>query len=441
MTLFKRLIPLLLLVLQSACIQLPEVGDAAPPETPDAGVPADTASPTITAVSPQNDSTQVAIDSQIQLIFSEPMDENSVQIRIAPLVLFSALEWSNGNTVVTFQPASPLAQNTAYTIVVDGKDRSGNPLSDRKAFSFSTTGPAPDTTPPTALRATPSHGAIGIARAASITVMFSEPMDKAAAQTAFAITSPPGFNSGVFDWNAAGTEMTFNPDVDFPYGTDVTWRVSTTAKDLSGNTLETNVTSTFRVIRTNTVTIDFDPATSGSAAAPDYWKQSHYYNFELVGDNIHNKEYRLFIGFKTDALPENLTSITRSLMKWHQTGRRGAPFSSLGNLLLERVYIGDEIALSTNDWTNPSARIQYESTPIGPAMLMTDGNPTSPRVFDVRSFIILDWQDRHSRHNKRSQFRLRFESPSNGNSAYDCLQTDQAFTPKLAELEVSYEYP
>ncbi|EAU64886.1 Ig-like domain-containing protein [Stigmatella aurantiaca] len=448
MTLLRRLIPLLLLVLHSACIQLPEVGNAAPPsdagpspETPDGGSPADTESPTITAISPRHDSTQVAIDSQIRLTFSEPMDISSVQISIAPLVLFSALAWSNGNAVVTFQPASPFAQNTAYTILVDGKDRSGNPLAERKAFSFSTTGPAPDTTPPTVLQATPGHGALGIARAASITVMFSEPMDKAAAQTAFAIISPPGFNSGVFDWNGAGTEMTFNPDVDFPYGTDVTWRVSTTAKDLSHNALETTVTSTFRVIRTNTVTIDFDPMTSGSAASPDYWRQTHYYSIETVGDNALNAQYRLLIGFKTDILPESLTTITHGALKWHITGQRGIPFSALGKLLLERVYIGDEIALSPADGTIPASKVQYESAPIGLPIIITDSSPIATRISDVTSFVNLDWKDRHSRGSKRSQFRLRFEFPSNNNNANDCLQTDESAAPKLAELEVSYEYP
>lgn len=303
------------------------------------------------------------------------------------------------------------------------------------------TKPVPDVTPPTLLNTAPVDGSLGIARTASITVTFSEPMDKASAQTAFAIVSPPGFNSGVFDWNEAGTEMTFNPDADFSYGTEINWRLSTGAKDLSSNALAMSMTGVFHVIRTNTVTIDFDLLTSGSASSPNYGVQTHYYNLSTLGDNALNAQYRLLIGFKTDSLPENLTAITHSTLKWHVTGQRGTPFSALGPLLLERVYIGDEIALSTTEETNPASKVQFESAPLGPAVIITDSNPIALRTFDVTSLVNLDWQDRHSRGSKRSQFRFRFESPSNGNNTHDCLQTDASAAPKLAELEISYEYP
>ncbi len=43
--------------------------------------------------------------------------------------------------------------------------------------------------------------------------------------------------------------------------------------------------------------------------------------------------------------------------------------------------------------------------------------------------------------NKRTQFRLRFEKNSDGNNANDMLFSDVETQPKLAELEVTYEYP
>jgi hypothetical protein len=58
MTLFTRLVSVLLAVLLSACIELPEVAEPEPP--PDAGVPApqpDTTPPTVTAASPLHGST------------------------------------------------------------------------------------------------------------------------------------------------------------------------------------------------------------------------------------------------------------------------------------------------------------------------------------------------------------------------------------------------
>ncbi|HEX8700769.1 MAG TPA: Ig-like domain-containing protein [Myxococcaceae bacterium] len=458
MTLLKRFIPLVAAVLLSACINVPEVGEplpeapgdggtkpdaGMPPDagTPDSGVPMDLTRPTVTQVTPAPGSSQVSTSTQLAVLFSEPMNVSTVQVTTGPQVNLGTPTWSNGDTLLTLQPGELLAQNTNYTLFVDGRDKAGNLLTGQKAYSFSTTGPAPDTTPPTVLGSTPGAAAVGVARNASITVVFSEPMDKPAAQAAFDITSPGGFNSGVFDWNAAGTEMTFNPDTDFPYGAEVSWRVTTTAEDLAGNTLGSEVTSTFRVIRINTVTIDFNPQTSGSASAPDYWKQSHFYSSAEVGDWSSNTTRRLFIGFTLDALPDNLVQITNAKLKWYISGRNGDPFGVLGRLLIERVYIGNQIALSTAETVNPEARVQYESPALSPPIFVTSSELTTSGIFDVTSFVALDWQDRSNRSSKRSQFRLRFEVPTDNDSSFDEVYSSEATSPKLAELEVTYQYP
>lgn len=458
MTPFQRFVPLVVAVLLSGCIDLPEVVDppaelpgdggtrpdaGMPPDAgpPDSGVPADVTSPTVTQVSPAPGSSQVTTSTQLVVTFSEPMNVSTVQVSTGPETDLSARTWSNGDTQLTLQPGELLAQNTRYSLFIDGRDKEGNQLSGTKAYSFTTTGPAPDTTAPTVLSHTPSAAAIGIARSASITVVFSEPMDKASAQTAFGITAPTGFNAGVFDWNPAGTEMTFNPDTDFGYGADVTWRVSTAAKDLAGNALGSDATGTFRVIRLSTVTIEFDPQTSGSALSPDYWRQSPQYNLATVGDWVNNREYRLFLGFRLDALPDSLLRITNSKLKWYVSGHHGDAFGSLGRLLLERVYIGNQIAISTQESTNPEARVQYESQALNTPLFIARNDITTVGIFDVTSFVVVDWQDRLSRSSKRSQFRLRFEAITNNNGMEDSIYSSIDTSPKLAELEVTFEHP
>ncbi|MDY7229825.1 Ig-like domain-containing protein [Hyalangium rubrum] len=457
MTPLKRILPLLLTALLSACIELPEVAEPEAPadagtqpdgggspdggNKPDSGVPADTTPPTITETSPSHNSSQVLTSTPLLITFSEPMDVSTVQVSTAPTAAFTPATWALGDTQVTLQPSTLLIQNTTYTLFVEGKDKAGNLLSGRKAFSFSTTGPAPDTTLPTVLSTTPGNSAIGIARDALITVVFSEPMNKASAQTAFAITSPTGFNAGVFDWNATATEMTFNPDAEFPHGTELAWHVSTAATDTSGNPLETTATGTFRVIRANTVTIDFDLTTSGSAVSPDYVRYNHLFNLESVGDADNNTERRLFLGFKLDTLPDSLDRITDSKLKWFITGQRGDAFGGLGHLVLERVYIGSQIATSDMSWTNPESRAQYDSPALNPAILIPSSAVTTTGVFDVTSFVALDWADRATRSGKRSQFRLRFEAPTDQDAQRDDLYSDSEQTPKLAELEVTYEFP
>lgn len=449
MILLKRFIPLVLAVLLSACIDLPEVGDPGPPDSgvpdggskPDGSPPEDTAPPTITAAAPAHGSTNVAMSPQFQFTFSEPMNVGTVQVSIAPTVALSNAVWTSNNTQLTLQTQASLAQNTAYTLSVDGKDVAGNLLADRKQFSFETTGPAPDTTPPTVLAISPSYGAIGVAQKETLSVTFSEPMDKASAQTAFAITSPSGFNAGVFTWNTEGTVMTFNPDTDFPYGATVEWQVTTIAKDLAGNTLASLTAASFRAIRVNTVTIDFDPSTSGSATAPNYERYNHLFNLESLGDSSGNAQSRLLIGFKLDVLPENLAQITSSRLKWYVTAKQGNPFGDLGRIALERLYIGEEIATSTIDSPNPISKAQYESSALSSPILISSSQITTVGIFDVTSLVALDWEDRGNRNAKRSQFRFRFEAMSDNDGASDSLYSDVDQTPKLADLEVTFEYP
>lgn len=443
MTPFKRTVPLLLAVLLSACISLPEVGepesspdaggtpDAGP--KPDAGVPADTTPPTITSASPAHGSTNVATNTQWVLTFSEPMNVSTVQFSIAPTVALSASTWATGNTQLTLQPTAPLAQNTTYTLTVDGKDVAGNALADRKVFSFSTTGPAPDTMPPTILSSSPTYAAIGVARDAAITVTFSEPMDKASAQTAFAITSPPGFNSGVFDWNAAGTEMTFNPDTDFAYGTEVTWRVSTAAKDLSANTLENNVLSTFRAIRKTSAVLPYDDSTSNTiySFGPDEFPRLRFF----VGDDASNTTAtRTFFGFNLSGLPQDLTQITSAQLRLRITSAQGTPFSKLGNLLLESVSYGPMLDRTTANYNTPT---------LGSALLVPSSIIGNEGFFDVALFVKDDWANRNTRSNY-SEFRLRFEVPNNTDSASDYVYFDREnsdLVPEFAKLFLEYEYP
>jgi hypothetical protein len=457
MTLLKRFVPLVVTVLMSACIDLPEVadpevpGDAGtkpdagmPPDggsPPDSGVPADMTPPTVTQVAPAHSSSQVATSTQLLLIFSEPMNVSTVQVSTTPLVNLGTSTWSHGDTQLTIQPGELLAQNTTYSLFVEGKDKAGNLLSGQKAYSFTTAGPAPDTTAPTVLSHTPGASAIGVARNATITVVFSEPMDKASAQTAFAITSPSGFNAGVFDWNSAGTEMTFNPDTDFSYGAEVAWRVSTAAKDLAGNTLGSEVAGTFRAVRISTVTINYDPKTSGTGTSPDYSIMTHYFTGASVGDyGPSGVQDRLLLGFRLDALPDDLLQIKYCTLKWYVSGQGGNPFQTLGKLLLESVYIGEEIALSDASTSNPVSKAQYESPTLGSPIAIPSSAIYTVTGVDVTSLVSAHWQERASRGNKRAQFRLRFEVPNDGDSENDIIYTDDS-GPSLAELEMTYEHP
>lgn len=441
MPIIKRYMPLVLIGLISACIDVPNIEPGNPDSsTPDAGSE-DMVRPSITRSIPASGSTNVALSTGMEIEFSEPMNIDSIQVSISPLVALGAPVWSVGSTRLRLQPATSLAPNTPYTLTINGRDVAGNELTGTLVVTFDTTDPAPDTTAPHALGFAPENLSTGVERMPTITVLFSEPMDKTSVQSAFTITSPVGFNSGNFAWNEAGTEMSFKPNLNFGYGMDVSWRVATSAKDISGDTLEKELTGAFRTLRAKTITVDFDPTASGQLGKPGYYRVSSVYNFEIVGDGNDNNTYRLFIGFRLDALPEDTSRLTHATLKWWISGKQGDPFGKFGRLMLEQVNIGDKLDYTgLEDSVNPAAMADYNTTPLSDAIIVPTDVASTQGRFDVTVLVAKDWAERSTR-NKRSQFRLRFENESDADNTNDRLFSDAETQPKLAELEVTYEYP
>lgn len=220
----------------TACINVPEVESPPNESEADAGSTSDAGSEEVQPLTlldtlPTAGSTQVSLEMLPVLTFSRPIETDSLSLVIQPLVTLARIDWANQGATAILHPWSPLRENTTYTVTVDAKDLSNHPLTGTRSFTFTTTGPAPDTTAPTILNTTPGQASIGEPRDTVIEVLFSEPMDKASAQTAFAITSPAGLNSGNFSWNEAETVMTYTPPENAAYGTTIAWQVSTLAKD------------------------------------------------------------------------------------------------------------------------------------------------------------------------------------------------------------------
>ncbi len=100
--------------------------------------------PAVVSHIPRSGETGVGIGQPVEVQFSEPMDSNSVM---------SAFSWQNGMTSVRFDmddedgntfiftPSNPLANNTTYTVTIDGtaQDWAGNALA-TTTWSFTTTG-------------------------------------------------------------------------------------------------------------------------------------------------------------------------------------------------------------------------------------------------------------------------------------------------------------
>lgn len=92
----------------------------------------------------------------------------------------------------------------------------------------------------------PEDGAVDVAIDANVEVTFSEAMSQPATEEAFSLKDESGNNvSGTFEWNGAGDEMMFDPEIDLVTGTEYAASVGTDAADVAGNTLDGEKTWTF----------------------------------------------------------------------------------------------------------------------------------------------------------------------------------------------------
>jgi hypothetical protein len=435
------LVPLLSL-LAAACISLPDIEPG--PPSGDGGVSADGGSdggttsdggidqtaPTLVRTVPPNSATRVPLDSSVAIDFSEELITSTLRLSSTPPVSFSLSSWTPEAHRAVFSASSPFAQDTAYTVSVEGQDLAGNALSGTHSFTFTTVGPAPDTTPPTLVDSSPSDGAIGAPREGSITLTFSEPMNKASVESAFFIAVSSTSIAGSFSWNPAGTQAVFDPNTDFAYGTTVQWSLTNGATDLAGNTLS-STSRTFRVVREFTAVLSrengnqgliYDINTSSNSAT---WP---------IGDDSQNKTFRAGTSFMLYALDSQLTRITGATLSWpyiNSCGTNCNPFLSLGSFVIEPIYYGDSF-VPPNVWNTP---------PIGTPLRIDSENALGIDYFgycrvSVLPMVVDAWTNRAS-HSMRAQFRLRFETLTNNDSSADNLEIRE---PDL-NLVITYEYP
>jgi hypothetical protein len=116
------------------------------------GQGADTTPPSVTSVSPQNETTGVKNDAEISVTFSETMDMASVQAAYTSSDLPAGsvdFSWQTLGTVLVVHPKAPLtyadvtaptaaAKHYSFTIGAGAKDVAGNALGVERTFGFTT---------------------------------------------------------------------------------------------------------------------------------------------------------------------------------------------------------------------------------------------------------------------------------------------------------------
>jgi hypothetical protein len=101
----------------------------------------DTTPPTVVSNSPANGATNVNVDTNLSITFSEPVNQTQLEIFSYPEIGDGTIAWSDGGRTRTFDPLEPLLDNQQYNInILPGGvvDLAGNGIVNAVTIVFST---------------------------------------------------------------------------------------------------------------------------------------------------------------------------------------------------------------------------------------------------------------------------------------------------------------
>ena len=202
--------------------------------------PADTTPPTVTAAAPANNASDVSLSSAVTATFSEAVtgvSTSSFYMTGPNGTVAANVSYNSANKTATLQPSALLSPGAAYSVFLTGtiKDTTNNALAPVQ-WSFTTTVPPADTTPPTITSVSPVANATNVGAGTSIKVTFSEPVVNVSTSTFTLSPGGPSIAATVSYDNATNT-ATLVPSAALQPNTQYTATVWSDITDTAGNPL------------------------------------------------------------------------------------------------------------------------------------------------------------------------------------------------------------
>jgi O-glycosyl hydrolase len=227
-------------------------------------VAATVTTPQVTAVTPTNASTGVAISTTVTATFNQAMMSSTITASTFTLTgpgntsVQGTVVYNAGTSVATFTPAANLAYNTEYVATLNASIMSSSGVALAPYTWSFTTAAAPV---PTVTTTVPTSGATGVNVGNALTATFSQPMNSAtltASTFTLATTSGNTPISGLIAYNTGTSTVTFTPNASLAYNTSYTATITTGAESSAGAALASNYAWTFTTgASPNQVTVDF----------------------------------------------------------------------------------------------------------------------------------------------------------------------------------------
>ena len=226
------------------------------------GYAPDSIAPTIVSIQPEQNATNVPLNGEISIQFSERIDATTILASDFSLsnqlgnVPFS-LSYENSTRTVSLRPLENMLSGTTYNLsIVSGRisDLVGNLLVSGGNWSFTTVTSQVDFVAPVIQSVSPTDGATNVSRLPTILVTFSEAIDAATLTGSNLRLLGPGASvvATAISYDPASFALTMTP-LDSLYN-DVVYTISVKAgqggvADVAGNPLEFDFASTFKIIR------------------------------------------------------------------------------------------------------------------------------------------------------------------------------------------------
>ena len=173
----------LLMIIASVGVLLPACSSDDDPTDPGGGN-GDSTAPKVTAISPGDGQMEVATEGFITITFNEAMNPNTApgEITLSEGLIFD-MTWTDAMNLVVEYQAWTQAANVTVTVGTGLTDEAGNKLAAPVSVSYWTFAETP-----TVMEFEPGDGAVNVNRAASINLLFSEPMDVVSLETGITIS-------------------------------------------------------------------------------------------------------------------------------------------------------------------------------------------------------------------------------------------------------------
>jgi O-glycosyl hydrolase len=319
--------------------------------------------PTVTATTPANNATSVAVSTILTATFSQAMTASTITTSTFKLAgpggaaVTGTVTYDANAHAATFTPSSDLAYNTQYTatITTGVTNSSGIALASNYQWTFTT---AQGSVPPTVTSTTPASSATNVDINTAITATFSEAMDSSTiTSNTFKVSGGGVYLTGTVTYTSASQVATFTPSVALNYNTTYTATITTGVTAADGTAMAAQKVWSFTT-GSPAATIDFGTTkqTIRGFGASTAWQQTvASARADALFGTLDNQ-----IGLSILRVRIDPTSTTAGA-QW---------YAELGNALLAKARGAVTMATA---WTPPAAwKIESASQPFYTPKLPTD---------------------------------------------------------------------